>query len=54
MLYTIKHFFRTNDTILNKNNILHYSFRLFLLYTKRSVANANQQNVNRQYNVQSV
>jgi len=42
MFYVIhhKHFFRTNDNILNKNNILHYSFRLFLLHPKRFVANA--------------
>jgi len=44
MSYVIhhKHFFIVNDnnSILNKNNILHYSIRLFLLHLKRLVANA--------------
>jgi len=33
------HFFIANDNILNQNNKLHISFRLFLLHPKILVAN---------------
>lgn len=54
MLYTIKHFFRTNDTILNK--ITYYIILSdYSCYIQNDwLLMQYQQNINRQYNVQSV